>query len=111
MISTSFFSSHVWFILQADGRVYTWGRGFPGFSDAHSPVELPSSLQIKQIALGWNHALVLTGTSSHLCIELQPIYSWYISTPIIEKLMFVFIKQMVVKLLFSEATAMVFWAI
>ncbi|XP_030552535.1 ultraviolet-B receptor UVR8 [Rhodamnia argentea] len=46
--------------LSSGGRVYTWGRGFPGFSDAHSPVELPSSLQIKQIALGWNHALVLT---------------------------------------------------
>lgn len=75
-----FFSSHVWFILQADGRAYTWGRGFPGFSDAHSPVELPSLLPIKQIALGWNHALVLMGTSSQLCIKIQPIYSWHFST-------------------------------
>lgn len=46
--------------LSSGGRVYTWGRGFPGFSDVHSPIELPSLLRIKQIALGWNHALVLT---------------------------------------------------
>ncbi|XP_022151092.1 ultraviolet-B receptor UVR8 isoform X2 [Momordica charantia] len=46
--------------LSTDGRLYTWGRGFDSNSDAYSPQHLPSSLSFKKVALGWNHALVLT---------------------------------------------------
>ncbi|GAB4839939.1 hypothetical protein Ancab_020649 [Ancistrocladus abbreviatus] len=47
--------------LTADGQLYTWGRGFSGSSDASLPQHLPSSLSFTQAAVGWNHALVLTG--------------------------------------------------
>ncbi|XP_031386298.1 ultraviolet-B receptor UVR8 [Punica granatum] len=46
--------------LSADGSLYYWGRGFPGSPDYHSPAQLDSSLVIKQVALGWNHSLILT---------------------------------------------------
>lgn len=42
-------------------QLYTWGRGYSGkTSDASLPCQLPSSLNFKQAALGWNHALLLT---------------------------------------------------
>ncbi|CAL5428890.1 unnamed protein product [Camellia sinensis] len=47
--------------LSADGHLYTWGRGFNGSSDAYTPQCLSSSLSFIQAALGWNHALLLTG--------------------------------------------------
>ncbi|GAB2297260.1 hypothetical protein Dimus_031370 [Dionaea muscipula] len=47
--------------LTADGQLYTWGRDFNGTSDASLPWCLRSSLSFKQAALGWNHALLLTG--------------------------------------------------
>ncbi|KAL6350533.1 hypothetical protein AAG906_019180 [Vitis piasezkii] len=47
--------------LSADGHLYTWGRGFGSTSDVHCPRCLPSSLCFTQVALGWNHMLVLTG--------------------------------------------------
>lgn len=47
--------------LSADGRVFTWGRGFSGSSDAYTPQYLNLPLLFTQIALGWNHALLLTG--------------------------------------------------
>lgn len=47
--------------LSADGHLYTWGRGFNRHSDTTTPQCLPSSLHFTQVALGWNHALVLTG--------------------------------------------------
>lgn len=46
--------------LSADGRLYTWGRGFSSSSNICIPQSLSSSLSFKQAALGWNHALVLT---------------------------------------------------
>lgn len=46
---------------EAEGRLYTWGRGFNGTSDVNCPQSLPSSLSFSQAALGWNHVLVLTG--------------------------------------------------
>ncbi|KMT07145.1 hypothetical protein BVRB_6g154730 isoform A [Beta vulgaris subsp. vulgaris] len=46
--------------LSADGRLYTWGRGFSSNSNVCIPQTVPSSLNFKQAALGWNHALVLT---------------------------------------------------
>ncbi|KAI4318652.1 hypothetical protein MLD38_032328 [Melastoma candidum] len=46
--------------LSADGRLYSWGRGFPGAPDACIPQLLPSSQLIKEACLGWNHALSLT---------------------------------------------------
>lgn len=45
-----------------DGHVYTWGRGFKGFEDAHVPRCLNSSFNFIKVALGWNHALAMTGT-------------------------------------------------
>ncbi|XAR65146.1 hypothetical protein NMG60_11009150 [Bertholletia excelsa] len=47
--------------LSADGCLYTWGRGFSSNSDAYIPQCLSSSLSSIQVALGWNHALLLTG--------------------------------------------------
>lgn len=45
----------------ANGQLYTWGRGFGGCSDCHQPQVLPSLLRFSQIALGWNHALLVSG--------------------------------------------------
>ncbi|MCL7051380.1 hypothetical protein MKW94_016022 [Papaver nudicaule] len=46
--------------VSADGHVYTWGKGFSGKSDAYSPQILSSPLKFTKVALGWNHALLLT---------------------------------------------------
>ncbi|KAF6164336.1 hypothetical protein GIB67_029219, partial [Kingdonia uniflora] len=47
------------FVL-VDGHLFTWGRGFLGNSDAYLPQFLSSPLKFMQIALGWNHILLLT---------------------------------------------------
>ncbi|KAL9328129.1 hypothetical protein ACSQ67_003132 [Phaseolus vulgaris] len=47
--------------VSVDGQVYTWGRGFKGFEDAHVPHCLSSSLKFIKVALGWNHALAMSG--------------------------------------------------
>lgn len=49
------------FVASADGYLYTWGRGFNSTSDVHCPQYVPSSTSFCQAALGWSHALVLTG--------------------------------------------------
>ncbi|XP_058105991.1 ultraviolet-B receptor UVR8 isoform X2 [Magnolia sinica] len=46
--------------LSANGNLYIWGRGFGGASDAYCPQLLPSPLKFSQVAVGWNHALLLT---------------------------------------------------
>ncbi|MBA0566931.1 hypothetical protein Golob_011703, partial [Gossypium lobatum] len=46
--------------LSADGELYTWGRGFGATSDFLSPQQSPSSSKFSKVALGWNHALVLS---------------------------------------------------
>ncbi|XP_077245339.1 regulator of chromosome condensation (RCC1) family protein [Tasmannia lanceolata] len=46
--------------LSANKQLYTWGRGFSGFSDYYHPQLLPSPEKFSQVALGWNHALLLT---------------------------------------------------
>jgi len=48
-------------ISSVDGQVYTWGRGFKGFEDAQVPHCLSSSLKFIKVALGWNHALLMSG--------------------------------------------------
>uniref|UniRef100_A0A9I9D2L0 RCC1-like domain-containing protein n=1 Tax=Cucumis melo TaxID=3656 RepID=A0A9I9D2L0_CUCME len=47
--------------LSTEGHLYTWGRGFKSNSDVYSPQHLPSPSSFSKVALGWNHALVLTG--------------------------------------------------
>lgn len=47
--------------LSVDGCLYTWGRGFSGTPDVQFPQGLPSSLRFTVVAVGWNHALALTG--------------------------------------------------
>ncbi|XP_052173300.1 ultraviolet-B receptor UVR8 isoform X2 [Diospyros lotus] len=47
--------------LSGDGRLYTWGRRFGTSSNSYSPQRLRSSSSFIQAALGWNHALLLTG--------------------------------------------------
>uniref|UniRef100_A0A2N9EBJ2 Regulator of chromosome condensation 1/beta-lactamase-inhibitor protein II n=1 Tax=Fagus sylvatica TaxID=28930 RepID=A0A2N9EBJ2_FAGSY len=47
--------------LSVDGCLYTWGRGFSGTPDAQFPQCLPSSMRFTTVAVGWNHALALTG--------------------------------------------------
>ncbi|XP_020257110.1 ultraviolet-B receptor UVR8 isoform X2 [Asparagus officinalis] len=52
--------------LSADGQLYTWGRGFGGSSSNHSPCILPSSLRFSQVALGWNHALLIADGEAYM---------------------------------------------
>ncbi|KAF8378393.1 hypothetical protein HHK36_029732 [Tetracentron sinense] len=54
--------------LSADGHLYTWGRGFSGTKDAYLPQILSSHLRFSQVALGWNHALLLTGDNEVLML-------------------------------------------
>ncbi|XP_076948220.1 ultraviolet-B receptor UVR8-like [Bidens hawaiensis] len=46
--------------LSSHGDLYNWGRGFGGTPDVCCPDRVISHLTFKQVALGWNHALVLT---------------------------------------------------
>nr|GMD18252.1 ultraviolet-B receptor UVR8 isoform X2 [Ipomoea batatas] len=45
----------------ADGHLYTWGRSFGSDSDMYMPRCLTVSSSFCSAALGWNHALALTG--------------------------------------------------
>ncbi|RWW79742.1 hypothetical protein BHE74_00011955 [Ensete ventricosum] len=45
--------------LSGSGQLYIWGRRFSGDVDNHIPQLAPLSLRISQVALGWNHALVM----------------------------------------------------
>ncbi|XP_027361319.1 ultraviolet-B receptor UVR8 isoform X2 [Abrus precatorius] len=47
--------------VSVDGHIYTWGRGFKGFEDDHIPHCLNSTLNFTKVAVGWNHALTMTG--------------------------------------------------
>lgn len=49
------------FILIVYGELYLWGRAFSGRLNYNLPLKLPTHLKFSQVALGWNHALVLTG--------------------------------------------------
>uniref|UniRef100_A0A803PZQ3 RCC1-like domain-containing protein n=1 Tax=Cannabis sativa TaxID=3483 RepID=A0A803PZQ3_CANSA len=53
--------------LSNDGKLYTWGRGFQGKSDAYYPEHLTTSFCSTKATLGWNHALLLTG-NGEACI-------------------------------------------
>ncbi|CAN8313152.1 unnamed protein product [Cochlearia groenlandica] len=46
--------------ISANGELFSWGRGFSGGPDIQSPKCLPSTLSFREVALGWNHALLLT---------------------------------------------------
>ncbi|CAN7059601.1 unnamed protein product [Brassica oleracea var. botrytis] len=46
--------------ISANGELFTWGRGFCGSPDVQTPQCLPSSQSFREVALGWNHALLLT---------------------------------------------------
>ncbi|ESQ34348.1 hypothetical protein EUTSA_v10007854mg [Eutrema salsugineum] len=46
--------------ISADGQLFSWGRGFCGGPDIQTPQCLPSSQSFREVALGWNHALLLT---------------------------------------------------
>ncbi|KAI3467406.1 hypothetical protein Pfo_024069 [Paulownia fortunei] len=46
--------------LSADGSLYTWGRGFGCASDACIPRHFDAAFSLNEVALGWNHALLLT---------------------------------------------------
>ncbi|KAK6160030.1 hypothetical protein DH2020_003411 [Rehmannia glutinosa] len=46
--------------LSADGNLYTWGRGFGRASDACVPRRFEAAFSLNEVALGWNHALLLT---------------------------------------------------
>ncbi|CAN1151391.1 Ultraviolet-B receptor UVR8 [Linum perenne] len=45
--------------LSADGKLYTWGRGFSGSPDSNLPCCSIPSMRFSGVALGWNHALLL----------------------------------------------------
>ncbi|WVZ68609.1 hypothetical protein U9M48_017530 [Paspalum notatum var. saurae] len=47
--------------LDESGHLYIWGRALIGEQDDDQPREALSSLCISQVALGWHHALVLSG--------------------------------------------------
>ncbi|KAK8956594.1 Ultraviolet-B receptor UVR8 [Platanthera zijinensis] len=46
--------------LSAHGQLYTWGKGFNGSPDCHQPQVFTSSLTFSQVALGWNHTLLVS---------------------------------------------------
>ncbi|KAG8366289.1 hypothetical protein BUALT_Bualt17G0060900 [Buddleja alternifolia] len=46
--------------LSADGNLYTWGRGFGCASDTCTPRLFDAALSFNEVALGWDHALLLT---------------------------------------------------
>ncbi|PKA60983.1 Ultraviolet-B receptor UVR8 [Apostasia shenzhenica] len=52
--------------LSANGQLYLWGRGFNGSLDCHKPQILPSSLMFSQVALGWNHALMISDDQAYM---------------------------------------------
>ncbi|XP_038704339.1 ultraviolet-B receptor UVR8 isoform X2 [Tripterygium wilfordii] len=54
-------SSSILSVSSVDGHLYTWGRGFSGTSDTCFPQRVPSAFPFTKVAVGWNHALVLTG--------------------------------------------------
>ncbi|OIT27327.1 ultraviolet-b receptor uvr8 [Nicotiana attenuata] len=47
--------------VSVNGHLYVWGRAFSGASDVYRPRCVTADLPLIQVALGWNHALVLTG--------------------------------------------------
>ncbi|XP_073134104.1 ultraviolet-B receptor UVR8 [Henckelia pumila] len=46
--------------LSATGSLYTWGRGYRNTSRVCIPHRIDTALSFHQVALGWNHALLLT---------------------------------------------------
>ena len=44
------------------GHLYIWGRALIGQHGNDHPCVVLPSLSISQVALGWHHALVLSGT-------------------------------------------------
>ncbi|EYU28697.1 hypothetical protein MIMGU_mgv1a008743mg [Erythranthe guttata] len=56
--------------LTADGSLYTWGRGFSCASDESIPRLFEAAVTVDEVALGWNHALLLTRKSKE---EIMPI--------------------------------------
>ncbi|KAF8088429.1 hypothetical protein N665_0543s0037 [Sinapis alba] len=46
--------------ISANGELFTWGRGFCSSPDVQTPQCFPSSQSFREVALGWNHALLLT---------------------------------------------------
>uniref|UniRef100_A0A0D3DR68 RCC1-like domain-containing protein n=1 Tax=Brassica oleracea var. oleracea TaxID=109376 RepID=A0A0D3DR68_BRAOL len=55
--------------ISANGELFTWGRGFCGSPDVQTPQCLPSSQSFREVALGWNHALLLTCNFHCGCIS------------------------------------------
>ncbi|XP_015074849.1 ultraviolet-B receptor UVR8 isoform X3 [Solanum pennellii] len=47
--------------ISMNGHLYIWGRSFHGAPDVYTPRRVTADLLFSQVALGWNHALVLTG--------------------------------------------------
>lgn len=47
--------------ISLNGNLYVWGRAFCGAPDVYRPRRVTADLYFSQVALGWNHALVLTG--------------------------------------------------
>lgn len=47
--------------LDESGQLYIWGRALVGENDDDQPLAAFPSLSISQVALGWHHALVLSG--------------------------------------------------
>lgn len=53
-----------WHDKLADGNLYTWGRGFGCASDTCTPCLFDAALSFNDVALGWDHALLLTSTKT-----------------------------------------------
>ncbi|KAJ1285675.1 hypothetical protein BS78_03G295300 [Paspalum vaginatum] len=52
---------HSLILLKESGHLYIWGRALIGEQDDDQPREALPSLRVSQVALGWHHALVLSG--------------------------------------------------
>ncbi|CAN1331895.1 Ultraviolet-B receptor UVR8, partial [Linum perenne] len=57
--------------LSADGKLYTWGRGFNGSPDSNVPCYSIPSMRFSGVALGWNHALLLNGIVSWTMVKFS----------------------------------------
>lgn len=66
------FCCWIFYVVSVDGHLYNWGRGFSGSPDFHFPQFSSSSLLFTRAALGWNHALALTGMYIHFLLIISP---------------------------------------
>lgn len=75
-------SSSLWYLYMIvlslhgteSGQLYIWGRALIGEHDDDQPRPVFPSLGISQVALGWHHALVLSGMWCVVPFQLKYVF-------------------------------------